>query len=166
MYNSNSNYVSGVHKHNILTKCDTSNQLTCSSYQKQHFTCEYMTQIFNQFPILIVGIYMYIGILLVKFVSPFSGYMTNIFINQHLSTQKLYQNGLFIKCFFDGRPFSTFSPLIQLESLSSAQTGFWLAVHGKPVLFWNGTSGLKFPCFLFMHANGTGPFEFRAVPIL
>ena len=42
----------------------------------------------------------------------------------------------------------------------------WLAVHGKPVLFWNGTSGLKFPCFLFMHANGTGPFEFRAVPIL
>ena len=43
---------------------------------------------------------------------------------------------------------------------------YWLAVHGKPVLFWNGTSGLKFPCFLFMHANGTGPFEFRAVPIL
>ena len=43
---------------------------------------------------------------------------------------------------------------------------FWLAVHGKPVLFWKGTSGLKFPCFLFMHANGTGPFEFRAVPIL
>ena len=42
----------------------------------------------------------------------------------------------------------------------------WLAVHGKPVLFWKGTSGLKFPCFLFMHANGTGPFEFRAVPIL
>jgi len=38
--------------------------------------------------------------------------------------------------------------------------------HGKPVLFWKGTSGLKFPCFLFMHANGTGPFEFRAVPIL
>ena len=26
---------------------------------------------------------------------------------------------------------------------------FWLAVHSKPVLFWNGTSGLKFPCFLF-----------------
>ena len=43
---------------------------------------------------------------------------------------------------------------------------FWLAVHDKPVLFWKGTSGLKFPCFLFMHANGTGPFEFRAVPIL
>ena len=43
---------------------------------------------------------------------------------------------------------------------------FWLAVHGKPVLFWKGNSGLKFPCFLFMHANGTGPFEFRAVPIL
>ena len=43
---------------------------------------------------------------------------------------------------------------------------FWLADHGKPVLFWNGTSGLKFPCFLLMHANGTGPFEFRAVPIL
>ena len=43
---------------------------------------------------------------------------------------------------------------------------FWLAVHGKPVLFWKGTSVLKFPCFTFMHANGTGPFEFRAVPIL
>ena len=43
---------------------------------------------------------------------------------------------------------------------------FWLAVHGKPVLFWKGTSGLKFPCFTFMHVNGTGPFEFRAVPIL
>ena len=43
---------------------------------------------------------------------------------------------------------------------------FWLAVHGKPVLFWKGISGLKFSCFLFMHANGTGPFEFRAVPIL
>ena len=42
----------------------------------------------------------------------------------------------------------------------------WLAVHGKPVLFWKGNSGLKSPCFLFMHANGTGPFEFRAVPIL
>ena len=45
-------------------------------------------------------------------------------------------------------------------------SGFWLAVHGKPVLFWKGISGLKFPCFRFMHANGTGPFEFRAVPIL
>jgi len=43
---------------------------------------------------------------------------------------------------------------------------YWLAVHGKPVLFWKGNSGLKFPCFLFMHVNGTGPFEFRAVPIL
>ena len=28
-------------------------------------------------------------------------------------------------------------------------TCFWLAVHGKPVLFWKGISGLKFPCFLF-----------------
>jgi len=26
---------------------------------------------------------------------------------------------------------------------------FWLAVHGKPVLFWKGISGLKCPCFLF-----------------
>ena len=26
---------------------------------------------------------------------------------------------------------------------------FWLAVNGKPVLFWKGISGLKFPCFLF-----------------
>ena len=26
---------------------------------------------------------------------------------------------------------------------------FCLAVHGKPVLFWKGISGLKFPCFLF-----------------
>jgi len=26
---------------------------------------------------------------------------------------------------------------------------FWLAIHGKPVLFWKGISGLKFPCFLF-----------------
>ena len=54
------------------------------------------------------------------------------------------------------------------ESEDSARSikHFWLAVHGKPVLFWKGTSGLKFPCFTFMHANGTGPFEFRAVPIL
>ena len=52
------------------------------------------------------------------------------------------------------------------SSLRWLITTFWLAVHGKPVLFWKGTSGLKFPCFLFMHANGTGPFEFRAVPIL
>jgi len=29
------------------------------------------------------------------------------------------------------------------------QSTFWLAVHGKPVLFWKGISGLKFPCFLF-----------------
>ena len=53
-----------------------------------------------------------------------------------------------------------------LSDYNGALTPFWLAVHGKPVLFWKGTSGLKFPCFLFMHANGTGPFEFRAVPIL
>ena len=26
---------------------------------------------------------------------------------------------------------------------------FWLAVHGKPVLFWKDISGLKFPCFQF-----------------
>jgi len=25
---------------------------------------------------------------------------------------------------------------------------FWLAVNGKPVLFWKGISGLKFPRFL------------------
>ena len=30
---------------------------------------------------------------------------------------------------------------------------FWLAVHGKPVLFWKCISGLKFHCFYFMHAN-------------
>ena len=48
------------------------------------------------------------GISLVKFVS----HMFWIH-DQHLSTQKLYQNGLFIKWLFDGRPISTFSPLIQ-----------------------------------------------------
>jgi len=32
-------------------------------------------------------------------------------------------------------------------------TLFWLAVHGTPVLFWKGISSLKFPFFLFMHAN-------------
>jgi len=26
---------------------------------------------------------------------------------------------------------------------------FWLAVNGKPVLFWKSISGLKFPCFQF-----------------
>ena len=57
-----------------------------------------------------------------------------------------------------------FSP--QHVTYDLLSTLFWLAVHGKPVLFWKGTSGLKFPCILFMHANGTGPFEFRAVPIL
>ena len=34
---------------------------------------------------------------------------------------------------------------------------FWLAVHGKPVLFWKGTSGLKFPCFLFYACERDGP---------
>ena len=33
--------------------------------------------------------------------------------------------------------------------LTQHHTHFWLAVHGKPVLFWKGISGLKFPCFLF-----------------
>jgi len=33
---------------------------------------------------------------------------------------------------------------------------YWLAVHGKPVLFWKGISGLQFPAFYFMHANGDG----------
>jgi len=56
--------------------------------------------------------------------------------------------------------------LIVVLEHGSATDSSWLAVHGKPVLFWKGSSGLKFPCFLFMHANGTGPFEFRAVPIL
>ena len=59
-----------------------------------------MTKNLNHFSMLIVGIYM--GISLVKFVIHiFSGYMTNILINQQLFTQKkLYQNGLFIKWFF------------------------------------------------------------------
>jgi len=44
---------------------------------------------------------------------------------------------------------------------------YFLACRSRQAsIVWNGTSGLKFPCFLFMHANGTGPFEFRAVPIL
>ena len=34
---------------------------------------------------------------------------------------------------------------------------FWLAVHGKPVLFWKGTSGWKFPCFLFYACERDGP---------
>jgi len=33
---------------------------------------------------------------------------------------------------------------------------FWLAVHGKPVLFWKGISGLKFPCFLLYAYEGDG----------
>ena len=44
---------------------------------------------------------------------------------------------------------------------------FWLADHGKPVLFWKGLTGLKFPCFLFYACEWRWePFEFRAVPIL
>jgi len=47
---------------------------------------------------------------------------------------------------------------------------FWLAVHGKPVLFWKGISGLKFPCFLFyaclLPEWRWEPVEFRAIPIL
>ena len=40
-------------------------------------------------------------------------------------------------------------------------------VHGKPVLFWKGISGLKFPCFLFYACEWRWElFEFRAVPIL
>ena len=30
---------------------------------------------------------------------------------------------------------------------------FWLAVNGKPVLFWKGISGLKFPCFIIILHN-------------
>ena len=55
---------------------------------------------------------------------------------------------------------------ITKTALATTGVPFWLAVHGKPVLFWKGNSGLKFPCFLFMHANGTGPFKIRAVPIV
>jgi len=47
---------------------------------------------------------------------------------------------------------------------------FWLAVHGKPVFFWKGISGLKFPCFLFyaclLPEWRWEPVEFRAIPIL
>jgi len=47
---------------------------------------------------------------------------------------------------------------------------FCLAVHGKPVLFWKGISGLKFPCFLFylclLPEWKWEPVEFRAIPIL
>jgi len=37
---------------------------------------------------------------------------------------------------------------------------FWLAVHGKPVLFWKGTSGLKFPCFLLCMRTGRAHLSF------
>jgi len=44
---------------------------------------------------------------------------------------------------------------------------FWLAVHGKPVLFWKGISGLLFPCFLLYACEWRWkPVEFRAIPIL
>jgi len=89
MYNSNSYYETGVHKHNISTKFDTSNQPNCSSYKKKHFTCEYKTKIVNHFSILIVGIYIWAFHWLSLSVT-FSGYMTNILINQHLSTHKNY----------------------------------------------------------------------------
>ena len=60
---------------------------------------------------LIVGIYM--GISLVKFVIHiFSGYMTNILINQQLFTQKNYTKTASLSNVFYGRPFSTFRPLI------------------------------------------------------
>jgi len=34
-----------------------------------------------------------------------------------------------------------------LSSKLAHGTYCWLAVNGKPVLFWKGISGLKFPCF-------------------
>jgi len=59
---------------------------------------------------------------------------------------------------------------INLTRLHCLQHPYWLAVHGKPVLFWKGISGLKFPCFLFYACYlpewRWEPFEFRAIPIL
>ena len=66
-------------------------------------TCEYMTKIVNHFSMLIVGIYM--GISLVKFVIPiFSGYMTNILINQQLFTQKTIPKRPLYQMFFMADP--------------------------------------------------------------
>jgi len=46
----------------------------------------------------------------------------------------------------------------------------WPFLNGKPVLFWKGISGLKFPCFLFyaclLPEWRREPVEFRAIPIL
>jgi len=36
---------------------------------------------------------------------------------------------------------------------------FWLAVHGKPVLFWNGTSGLKVSLLSFYACERDGPIR-------
>ena len=49
-----------------------------------------------------------------------------------------------------GRIFWTKShSLTFVQEIRFWTTCFWLAVHGKSVLFWKGISGLKLACFLF-----------------
>ena len=89
------------------------------------------------------------GVSLVKFVCQFFGYMTNILINQHFSTQKLYQNGLFIKWFFDGRPFSTFSPLI--VALGVTVDIFYGLVFVRLTLWVTIHPDLAYPAHVFVY---------------
>jgi len=60
---------------------------------------------------------------------------------------------------------STLSPSFSVHT--GVRQGCWLALNGKPVLFWKGISGLKCPCFLLYACERRWEsFEFRAVPIL
>ena len=53
-----------------------------------------------------------------------------------------------------------------INNVRTSCSAFLACRSRQASIVWKGISGLKFPCFLFMQANGTGPFEFRAVPIL
>ena len=105
------------------------------------------------------------GFKYVSMYKPYSPYSASGYISDPTATVRLHPSvpG-------DGRRRTELEGFVEHREKSTRGNvyilDFWLAVHGKPVLFWKGISGLKFPCFRFMHANGTGPFEFRAVPIL
>ena len=73
--------------------------------------------------------------------------------------------------FRDGLRYGTVWPrnyVVCLLTISRLEH-FWLAVHGKPVLFWKGISGLKIRCFLFyaclLPECRWEPVEFWAIPI-
>ena len=80
--------------------------------------------------------------------------------------------------FRDGLRYGTVWPrnyVVCLLTISRLEH-FWLAVHGKPVLFWKDICGLKIRCFLFyaysllsflcmLIARMQMGVEFRAIPI-